>query len=211
MKCPHCNVSVHDAWTGNGFGSDDPFRNWTLSWFKCPNTACGKFIIKLTADHPNGARAIDRVVHPVGYVRPVPPEVTDPFASEFTQAVSVLALSPMASAALSRRVLQNVLKQKGQATGRDLIEQIDSVLPRLPGHLQDLHAIRNIGNFAAHPTKNTNTGEIVDVEPGESEWLLDILERVFDYYFVQPAIRRKQTIALNEKLKAAGKPELPLP
>jgi len=41
----------------------------------------------------------------------------------------------------------------------------------LPGHLaEDLDAIRNVGNFAAHPMKSTHTGDIVEVEPQEAEW-----------------------------------------
>jgi len=50
-----------------------------------------------------------------------------------------------------------------------------------------LHHIRIIGNFAAHPEKTVNTGAIVDVEPGEAEWTLDVLESLFDFNFVRPA------------------------
>ena len=71
-----------------------------------------------------------------------------------------------------------------------------------------IDAVRNIGNFAAHPIKDTNTGEIVEVEPGEAEWLLDVLEGLFDFYFVQPAELRRKREALNEKLEAAGKPPM---
>ena len=31
-------------------------------------------------------------------------------------------------------------------------------------------------NFAAHPIKSMHTGEVIEVEPGEAEWLLDTLE-----------------------------------
>jgi hypothetical protein len=141
----------------------------------------------------------------------VAPEVSQPYSTDFIEAAAVLPISAKASAAISRRLLQMILKDLGGATKRDLFDQIEELMPKLPGHLQDLHAIRNIGNFAAHPSKNTNTGEIVGVEPGEAEWLLDILERMCDFYFVQPEVRRKQIVALNAKLKAAGKPELPIP
>ena len=71
--------------------------------------------------------------------------------------------------------------------------------------------MRNVGNFAAHLLKDTNTGEIVEVEPGEAEWLLDVLEGLFDFYFVQPATATPKRDALNVKLKAAGKPEMKSP
>ena len=49
----------------------------------------------------------------------------------------------------------------------------------------------------------------MDVEANEAEWNLDVLELLFDFYFVQPAISAKRKIELNKKLKETGKPELP--
>ena len=56
--------------------------------------------------------------------------------------------------------------------GRNLAQEIDAFiqLKDVPSYLSDaVDAIRNVGNFAAHPLKDTSTGEIVDVEPGEAE------------------------------------------
>ena len=73
---------------------------------------------------------------------------------------------------------------------------------------KDLGAVRNIGNFGAHPIKSKRTGEIIEVEIGEAEWNLNILEQLFDFYFVQPEISRKKRENLNKKLKDAGKPQM---
>ena len=79
----------------------------------------------------------------------------------------------------------------------------------LPSHLSEsIDAIRNIGNFAAHPLKSTSTGEIVEVETGEAEWLLDVIEALFDFFFVQPAILKEKRDALNKKLADIGKPPM---
>jgi len=56
--------------------------------------------------------------------------------------------------------------------------------------------------------KSESSGEIVDVEPGEAEWSLNVIESLFDYYFVQPAVLQKKKEALNKKLKDAGRPEM---
>ena len=121
----------------------------------------------------------------------------------------VLGDSPKASAALSRRCLQRLLRDEGKATHSNLSAEIDEVMAKLPSHLSDaIDGVRNIGNFAAHPMKSDNTGEVVDVEPGEAEWLLDTLEGLFDFYFVQPALLQRKRAALNEKLKDVGKPEM---
>ena len=73
---------------------------------------------------------------------------------------------------------------------------------------ESIDAIRNIGNFAAHPIKSTNTGEIVEVEVGEAEWTIDVLDTLIDYYIVQPSIIAKRKAALNQKLSDAGKPDM---
>jgi len=142
---------------------------------------------------------------------PLPPEVPPEFANDYNEACLVLADSPKASAALSRRCLQNLLREKAKTTKKDLFDQIQEVIDskKLPSYLsEDLDAVRNIGNFGAHPIKSKKTGEIIEVEPGEAEWNLNILEQLFDFYFVQPEISRKKRESLNKKLKDVGKPQM---
>ena len=80
---------------------------------------------------------------------------------------------------------------------------------QLPSHAAGaIDAIRNIGNFAAHPSKSTTTGEIVEAEAGEAEWNLNVLEHLLDFYFVQPAETDREKKALNEKLSEIGKPPM---
>lgn len=102
-----------------------------------------------------------------------------------------------------------MLREKAATKSRDLSKQIDEVLDQLPHELaHNLDAIRHVGNFAAHPMKSTVTGEIVQVEDGEAEWLLDVLEDLFDYYYVGPSRAASRRQLLNTKLSAIGKPEL---
>ncbi|HYZ71467.1 MAG TPA: DUF4145 domain-containing protein [Chthoniobacterales bacterium] len=115
---------------------------------------------------------------------------------------------------MSRRGVQNLLREEAKTNKKDLADQIQEVLDsgKLPSYLaENIDAIRNIGNFAAHPIKSTNTGEIVDVEPGEAEWTLDVLEELFDFYIVQPAKAKAKRDALNQKLQDAKKPPLKQP
>ena len=123
-----------------------------------------------------------------------------------------MPLSAKASAALSRRMLQAVLRDKAGTKSNDLFDQIEEVVAsgKLPSHISNyLHAVRNIGNFAAHGIKSKVTGAIVEVEAGEAEWNLDVLESLFDFYFVEPTKAAKRKADLNLKLKEAGKPLIP--
>lgn len=137
-------------------------------------------------------------------------EIPKDLADDYEEACLVLGDSPKASAALSRRCLQAVLREQG-FSDKSLYKEIQGAIDsgKFPSHISDsLDAIRNIGNFAAHPMKDTNSGEVLPVEAGEAEWNLETLEFLFDFFYVQPARIQKRKDALNEKLKSVGKPEI---
>jgi hypothetical protein len=138
-----------------------------------------------------------------------PKEVPKAIADDYNEACLVLADSAKASAALSRRCLQHVLREAAKVKPTDLAAEIQQVLDSgtLRSEIAEgLDMVRAIGNFAAHPIKSKQTGEIMPVQPGEAEWNLDVLESLFDFYFVQPAILKAKKDALNKKLDEAGKP-----
>ena len=218
MKCPHCLVEFHDYPNTYDIG-DDADGRWHIIKREC--SSCKRIVLHLDKikifQIPNekGWRSITEssiLVRPKTSNRmPVPSEVPINFASDYNEACLVLADSPKASAALSRRCLQHILREKAGIRKSDLADEIQQVIDsgKLPSHLADsLDAVRNIGNFAAHPIKSKSSGELVDVEPGEAEWNLDVIETLFDFYFVQPEIIKKKRTALNKKLTDAGKPPM---
>ncbi len=209
VKCPHCLVAIHWSWTNHPIGQDSVAKDWNIQWATCP--ACKRLSIRLVRNEPQRPNAVDLVWPRVSGRTPAPPEVPAPYSTDYHEACLVLGDSPKASAALSRRCLQQILAEKAGATKRDLFDQIQDILDAksLPTHLAEaLDAVRAIGNFGAHPIKSKSSGAVVEVEPGEAEWNLDTLEGRFDFFFVQPAILRKKRDALDAKLKDAGKPTL---
>jgi hypothetical protein len=218
MDCPHCRVAIHVEWKTNVLdievterGTNQPL-GWQTRYAKCP--ACAEAIIALNPGRLINGRLVAQqtyLVWPRSSERPCPKEVPRDIADDFKEAVAVLATSPKASAALSRRCLQQVLVQYQSAEGRDLQKQIDDFIAKKhpPAYISDqLHAVRQIGNFGAHTQKDEATGVILPVEPGEAEWNLEVLESLFDFTFVQPALAQERKDRLNQKLEAAGKPKL---
>ncbi|WP_229664956.1 DUF4145 domain-containing protein [Polaribacter pacificus] len=133
------------------------------------------------------------------------------YLEDYEESVKVLSASPKASAALSRRLLQNILREEYKIKEKTLVQEIQNFieLEGIPSHLTDaVDAVRNIGNLAAHPTKNKNTGEIVSVENGEAEWLIEVIEALFDFTFIQPLKLQRRRKELNLKLEQIGKPEM---
>lgn len=224
MKCPHCRTAFNldNARPDEvALGEDKDFI-WRAGSVKCPD--CERLIIHLFYGPPQTvqsgggySRRIDpdrlelRQVQPLGVVRPLSPDVPSTYADPFQRAVRVMSLAHDASAALSRRLLQDLIRQEAGITKRNLNDEIEALLESnvLPSDLAgDVDAVRTVGNFAAHPIKSQSTGQVVDVEPGEAEWLIEVLEELFDFYFVRPKERQRRRDKLNVKLTDAGTPEL---
>ncbi len=221
MKCPHCLIEIHPGFEDQ-YLLEDVDGHWAIYHMKCPNNDCNKLIIKIALvsveiDSNNyvynfWSKDDGIMIYPkTRSFTPASKEVDPVVANDFNEASVILDLSPKASAALSRRCLQYILREKAKVKHTDLSKEIQEVIDskQLPQSLsQNLDAIRTIGNFAAHPTKNTSTGEIIDVEPVEAEWLLNTLEFLIQFYYIQPAENEKKFEKLNKKLEEAGKPRL---
>ena len=216
-RCPHCGVTVRftepDGKSPNGTFVDPKFDGQLteVATAKCPS--CGRPVVGMNAYSRTSNDFVfrgSRFIYPsVAYRQQPAADIPSNIRSDYEEAVLVLADSEKASAALSRRCLQSLLREAAAIKSKDLSDQIDEVLPTLPGYLQpQLDAVRNIGNFAAHVQKSKATGEIIDVEPGEAEWNLDVLDLLFDFYYVQPKIAQEKRDALNKKLAEVGKPPM---
>ncbi len=223
MKCPHCSVSIHAAWISgdivhSGVGIDEV--KWGWEQMQCPDchetiVRVGWYYFKHSSDLGGWGFVCDdyMFVYPRSTRRePIGPGVPWELLSDYQEACDVLSISAKASAALSRRVLQSILDQQGY-TGRNLATQIDNLLNEtdsnkaLPSSLKrTVDAIRNFGNFSAHPVTDVTSLQIIDVEPQECEWCLGIVEQLFDHYYVRPTADAKRLVDLNAKLAQAGKP-----
>ena len=133
-------------------------------------------------------------------------DVPENLNNDYKQASIILELSPKASAALSRRILQDILQNHYGIKKKNLADEIESFISihenDIPKDLaRHIDAVRNIGNFAAHPKKHIDAGSIIEVEPDEAKWLLELIENIFEFAFIQSERNKKRSNALNEKLQ----------
>jgi len=224
MICPHCNVSFFEEWESTGaLVWDDDCKGQGLKYAQCPN--CSRLIVRIIEgpvdlqeqefvpreEDDKATTTNEFTVYPVPDKTDLSEDVPENYRQDYLEAKSVVDISPKASAAISRRLLQNLLRDQMGIKNANLSKQIEGFLDLkdVPSYLsRSIDAVRNVGNFAAHPNKETSTGEIVEVEPGEADWLLEVLMSMFDFLFIQPKrieIRRNE---LNEKLRSMGKPEM---
>ena len=125
LKCPHCLVACYMPVSKSTLTvGNDSDGDWGFDCRSCPN--CSKVVIWLIwsegspDEHsPRGSRQWILIRPKVSGRPPVPPEVPEEFASDYREACLVIADSPKASAALSRRCLQLILRKKLGAQGRD--------------------------------------------------------------------------------------------
>src|SRR3970282_204725 len=124
MKCPFCQNSFHEAWTPVVLQTR-PDGDYVARSLVCPE--CGEVLIGLQRFIENSV-AEEHLVWPKYYTRPVPSEVDQRFADDFREASAVVSISPKASAALSRRCLQDILREKAGVQARDLDKEIQQVI-----------------------------------------------------------------------------------
>ena len=210
MKCPHCHQHFAGREEVVPLGNDKD-GGWSVSRIQCANDECKRWIFALSRRNPDGRlEPNNTLIRPkVPNRQPIPPEVPPEFTEDYREACLILAESPKASAALSRRCLQLILHEKAGVNENNLKREIDKVIStgNLPAEIADsLHTLREIGNFAAHPQHHQVTGEIVPVEPGEVEWCLEVIEMLYDFYFVRPADIEKRREAWEQKrISAQGR------
>lgn len=215
MKCNHCGVEYHEI-LQHSIGHRNPTTefDYVLESSLCP--ACKNsniFLIEGNAkiiDSKFSGRRVSvsnetwkKLVYPfVGAYQQLPPEVPKNFRDLYTEAMSILRLSPRASAALGRRLLEAILISQGAPKGKDLFKQIEWCIESgIPSYLAStIDDIRKIGKFAAHIKQNVHTGEVLEVDSGEAEYVLNCIANLCDFYFVYPAKVSQRSAAIRDKL-----------
>lgn len=217
MNCPHCNTVVKLEWQESGiFGSAQSFeQGHRVAHAACP--ACEGLVVMLRTGALRSSLEgkqltveSEELLFPKAAPRPVPPEVPSEIKADYIEAFALLSVSPKASAALSRRLLKRIMQSRYGIVNESLIRAMELLKERhVPSLVKEaVDAVRTIGNYAANPHKDTRPNEIADVEPGEAEWMLEVLDLLFEFTYVQPARYAARKSDLNRKLASLGKPEL---
>lgn len=216
MQCPYCKVGIRlDVKSNQTFPAKrDSEFGYQLTFGSCPE--CEGFValmhqgVHKFIDGESELVQITRTdrVYPMHIDRISDSRIPERYRKEYNEANSIMFASPKASATLSRRLLQQVIQQEYNIKRQNLEREIDEFiqLTEIPSHIRGaVDAIRHVGNFGAHANKYLNTGEIVDVEPGEADWLLEVLEEILISTFVSKQEEMERKEQLNEKLAALGK------
>lgn len=219
MICGHCQKPISAEWRTAKIIETELFHTMgkALVYIKCPG--CGEVIVGIQ----NGSlKRYDKklsleqvyntaIIYPKTGLKIPLVYLPHHVGIDYEQAKQILRTSPQAAAVIMRKILQSVLRDSYHIRKYSLEQEIKvfKQLPKIPAYLAEaLEAIRFIGNFAAHPSKDTQTGEVISVDEEEAEWLMELLESLLNFTFIQPRKLEKRIAALNKKLKKMGKPSM---
>lgn len=137
---------------------------------------------------------------PAAEMKVLPDYVPEPIVADYKEASLIATLSPKASATLSRRCLQGMIRDSWGVKKNRLIDEIEAIQEKVDKLTWDaIDAVRNIGNIGAHMEKDINV--IVDVEPNEAKLLIGLIETLIEEWYVA----RHDREARFSKLVATGK------
>lgn len=196
MKCPYCATAFNIEWNEDTQLSEE-VGGYTLYYEFCPE--CGRFMVGLQHGKKYTRRNGEFGLLDIdfdGFIYPQYPNgevlneaIPEQYIQLYKESEQVSYISPRASATLSRYLLQMILHEELGIKKRNLEEEISELENRnnIPSELVTmLQVMRKVANFGAHPKKSTNSNEIMEVEKGECDVMLQLLRELFDYQFVKP-------------------------
>lgn len=200
-QCPFCNhhaTIVSENFATNRFefsnGNKHKWQTLKAAVVVCPNPECLEYTLRVSLhDHvlmgTNQYRDLDAKrawnLIPASDARVLPDYIPKPIVDDYNEACAIRDLSPKASATLSRRCLQGMIRDFfGVKKGR-LVDEIDGIRESVdPSTWAGIDAVRQIGNIGAHMEKDINV--IVDVDPAEAQLLINLIETLItDWYVVR--------------------------
>lgn len=237
-SCPYCGQAQVIA-TERHYRGGGPLyiKNWVdgapgyiVEAIVCANSACRKLSVDFCVVHMNehtlhlpSPKIIDLYQHwsllPASSAKPQPDFIPKPLRRDYEEACAIRDLSPKASATLTRRCIQGIIRDFCGISKRRLIDEIQELRSRVDagnapnGVQQDtvdaIDHVRGIGNIGAHMESDINV--IVDVDPNEAQVLIELVEMLFDEWYVSKEMRTQRLKALAQIAGSKASDKKPRP
>lgn len=238
--CPHCQAAqtvsrnkvsqnLQEIYVGDTAEGDCGIHFQAIG---CSNPECKKITVKVTLgtsakkDARGNVTAINKdiftkQIYPSTTGKLQPDYIPRQIVQDYNEACNIRDLSPKASATLIRRCLKGIIRDFCKIKKNRLIDEIDALRVSVDNGTAEqgitldsvdaIDHVRNIGNIGAHMEKDINI--IVDVDPKEAQVLIELVEMLFDEWYVARHKREQRLTRLkeiagdkNEAKKALPKP-----
>jgi hypothetical protein len=152
-----------------------------VNYYKCTN--CGEYSIVLY-DDTAPLQKVEIWVKPRSNAKVFPDYIPIQILTDYKEACLVRSLSPKASATLSRRCMQGMIRDYWGVCEKNLFAEIDAIKDKVdPRVWGAMDATRKIGNIGAHMENDVSL--IIDIEPGEAEHLIRLIEYLLDSWYIK--------------------------
>jgi len=217
-RCPYCNHDV--TITDSNFSTDvhyfdernkDGFLGISTQVIVCPNKECKEYTISAylwSAERTNRGPKLTSEslftwqLKPQSQAKTYPSYIPKAIIDDYNEACLIKDLSPKASATLSRRCLQGIIRDFwGISKGR-LIDELNELQGKTePATWAAIDAVRRIGNIGAHMERDINV-IVDDLTPNYVPTLI----RELSTFFILQSGRRSvaEPGGLQLAAKAAG-------
>lgn len=203
--CPYCNRDT--TITDSNYSSDSHIfehnnkdKDLVLNTevIVCPNSKCKEYTIiaRLNKKRWDNGWKIEKnplmtwQMKPNSSAKPFPNYIPQAIISDYNEACLIRDLSPKASATLSRRCLQGIIRDYFGVVEKRLIDEINAIKDKMdPLTWEAIDAVRKIGNIGAHMEKDIDL--IIDVEPKEAQLLIGLIEILLKDLYITRHERQK--------------------
>lgn len=194
IECPHCGVYVSadfEAFIPRLVARKrDSIPSVSVDYGYCPSKACQRLMVRTMVDGILG-KSTEYAIPSVTEVR-ITGAVDQSIVAQYRKAKRILPIDQNASAAMSRRCLEMLLRDFFKVKKGRIYDEIQELLDanQLPSYLaSDIDRIREIGNLGAHPAGDISLPS--DASREEAEWSLEILEDLFEHIAGREKSRRR--------------------
>lgn len=219
--CPHCRtkttVTSADICVGESsclIKSTDGGKYAETIWIVCPNDHCKKISLDLNLfdysydrverEYIIGNQIRSWKLIPNSTSISFPEYIPKALRNDYEEATSILQLSPKASATLSRRCLEGMIRDFWGVTENSLFKSINAIENKIdPLTWKSIDSIRKVGNIGAHMEKDINL--IIDVEPQEASLLIQLIEMLFEEWYIHRYEREQKLNAIVAIAEAKDK------
>lgn len=202
----------------------------------CANPECGKLTLSITIGEDelysvtgasyfrlveDGKTLFSQQILPRSSAKPQPDFIPQALREDYFEACLIRDESPKAAATLARRCLQGMIRDFGQVSGRTLYDEIfalraavdEGAAPRgvTIESVEAIDHVRGVGNIGAHMEKDINL--IVPVDVGEAQALIELIEMLFEEWYVERHRRQRRLSAIraiseDKKAQQGGGPQV---
>lgn len=211
--CPFCNRDttiteerLHSTCTDLTISNADGPRRLISRFIICPNPQCKKTTLsvylhvleKNQIDMPRTGKCL-RQWHliPASRALAFPDYVPQSIINDYNEACLIQDTSPKASATLSRRCLQGIIRDFWKVKPGRLIDEIEQIKDKIdPLTWEAIDSVRKVGNIGAHMEKDIDL--IVDVDPNEAELLIGLIETLIRDWYIACEDRKTRLLKIKQ-------------